>query len=310
MSGEVREKAEKILNAHKRQPEKKKRYTLHSYGDGIANTFDRIIRRKNLPPGQISGVPTGFRGLDRITDGLQPGELVIIAGKTGKGKTALAMQILRYAAALGFPVGLTTIEMNEYQLHLREIAIATNIPIRDLHTGNITNSEEQHIMKIIDKKILHKLPVTISYDANTSQAVEGAGREMVEEKGCKLLVVDYLQLLKDENRTGSREQEVAGIITMLKGFAKRYCVPVIVISSLSRAADFATNKDPDLSQLRDSGNIEYAADIVLFLTTDWANRTAKIIFEKGRNYGKHIIHLKWDPYLTQYSEVEEVEGDE
>lgn len=309
MSDEIKNKADEIIRETKERKARKKNYTLHTYNEGLVKTYDRIIWRMNLPAGQISGIPTGFKSIDAILDGWQPGESIVIAGRPGKGKTAFVQQSIRHAAKCGYPIGFFTIEMNDYQLFIREISVASQIGIQFLHTGAISDPQVQRILKSIDDEKLHALPIIISYDALEIHDIEQAAVEMVEEKKCKMIVVDYLQLVTNKNKTGSREQEVSSIIGTLKGFAKRYNVPVVIISSLNRAGDFAKNKAPELSNLRDSGTIEYAADVVIFIITDWKKRTAQIVFEKGRNYGNHTRDLKWDPYSTQFIEIEE-KGDE
>lgn len=230
----------------------------------------------------IEGIKTGIAELDRMTTGLHPGDLVIVAGRPGAGKTAFALQIARRIAAEEGGgtngVGIFSLEMSAEQVIMRWLANATKIPGLKLRTGKIAPKEVTAMSGAADA--LRELPLFID-DSGSLNILElrararRLGRELRrDKKRLSLLVVDYLQLLSAESgqqRNENRATEIASISRGLKTLAKELEAPVVALSQLSRAGQNRPDKSPQLSDLRESGAIEQDADVVLFLHQERAS---------------------------------------
>lgn len=213
----------------------------------------------------MTGIKTGFEKLDEMTSGLQPGELIIIAARPSLGKTALALNIAAHAAIeQQKSVGVFSLEMTKESLLIRLLCSEAGIDSHRLRTG-FTNDDEW-------KKAVHALgrlniaPLFIEdTPALSIMEIRGKARRLKAEKGLDLLIVDYLQLATGHGRFESRTQEVSFISQGLKSIAKELHVPVIALSQLSRAPEAGKGREPQLSDLRDSGSIEQDADVVIFI---------------------------------------------
>ena len=241
--------------------------------DMAANAYKR--------DGKLSGIATGLRDLDTKMGGLQPSDLIIVAGRPGMGKTALATNIAynvarayrgevqadgKMKAVNGGIVGFFSCEMSAEQLATRIIAERTAIPSSSIRRGGITESDFE---KIRDYSIeLQSLPFYVDETGGLSiSQLTARARRLKRQKGLDLLVVDYIQLLQGVSKRSSdnRVQEVTEITTSLKAIAKELNVPVIALSQLSRQVEARDDKRPQLSDLRESGSIEQDADVVLFV---------------------------------------------
>src|SRR6266567_1929368 len=231
--------------------------------------------------GKLSGIATGLRDLDTKMGGLQSSDLIIIAGRPGMGKTALATNIAYNVArgwrgevrpdghidtANGGIVGFFSLEMSAEQLATRIIAEQTGIPSSTIRRGGI---DQQKFDRLKDVTVeLQHLPLFIDETGGLTIAQLAArARRLKRQKGLDLLVVDYIQLLQGSSRRGqeNRVQEVTEITTSLKALAKELNVPVVALSQLSRQVENRDDKRPQLSDLRESGSIEQDADVVLFV---------------------------------------------
>jgi replicative DNA helicase len=232
--------------------------------------------------GKLSGIATGLDDLDRQMGGLQKSDLIVLAGRPGMGKTALATNIAFNVAqawragevrpdghtetANGGIVGFFSLEMSAEQLATRIIAEQTEIPSNQIRRGGISEAEFE---KIKDYSIrLQNLPLYVDETGGISIAQLAArARRLKRQRGLDLLVIDYLQLLSGSSKRGSenRVQEITEITTKLKALAKELQVPVIALSQLSRQVESREDKHPQLSDLRESGSIEQDADVVLFV---------------------------------------------
>src|SRR5713101_4317604 len=230
--------------------------------------------------GKLSGLATGLTDLDTKMGGLQPSDLIIIAGRPGMGKTALATNIAYNVAKAhraevqadgtmksvnGGVVGFFSCEMSAEQLATRIIAERTGIPSSTIRRGGITESDFE---KIRDYSIeLQSLPFYVDETGGLSiSQLTARARRLKRQKGLDLLVVDYIQLLQGTGRrVDNRVQEVTEITTSLKALAKELNVPVIALSQLSRQVESRDDKRPQLSDLRESGSIEQDADVVMFV---------------------------------------------
>jgi replicative DNA helicase len=230
--------------------------------------------------GKLSGIATGLRDLDIKMGGLQPSDLIVLAGRPGMGKTALATNIAYNIAKAhqdelqadgtkktinGGIVGFFSCEMSAEQLATRIIAERTGIPSSNIRRGGIAESDFE---KIRDASIeMQSLPFYVDETGGLSIAqLMARARRLKRQKGLDLLVVDYIQLLQGSSkRTDSRVQEVTEITTRLKALAKELTVPIIALSQLSRQVESRDDKRPQLSDLRESGSIEQDADVVMFV---------------------------------------------
>src|ERR1700732_5025951 len=231
--------------------------------------------------GKLSGLATGLKDLDSKMGGLQPSDLIIVAGRPGMGKTALATNIAYNVAKAhraeiqadgtsksvnGGIVGFFSCEMSAEQLATRIIAERTGIPSSTIRRGGITENDFE---KIRDYSIeLQSLPFYVDETGGLSiSQLTARARRLKRQKGLDLLVIDYIQLLQGSGKRGNdnRVQEVTEITTSLKALAKELNIPVIALSPLSRQVESRDDKRPQLSDLRESGSIEQDADVVLFV---------------------------------------------
>jgi replicative DNA helicase len=269
----------------------------------------------------LSGVPSGFSELDKLTSGWQPSDLVIIAARPGMGKTALTLSMARnMAVAQNIPVAFFSLEMSSIQLITRLISSETGLSSEKLRTGNLEKFEwEQLNVKV---SALENAPLYIDDTPSLSIFdLRAKARRLSSQFGIKLIVIDYLQLMSagGSNKNGNREQEISTISRNLKALAKELNVPVIALSQLSRAVETrGGSKRPILSDLRESGAIEQDADIVSFIyrpeyykIDEWDDeeRTpsagqAEFIVAKHRNGGLSNIKLKFVPTLGKFENLD------
>lgn len=220
---------------------------------------ERMFQRQ----GAVSGLTTGFPDLDRMTDGLHGGEMIVIAGRPSTGKTSLGMNIAEHVAVeLGLPVGVFSLEMSEDALVLRAMCSLGRVNLRGIQSGHMSEADFPKLMNASGR--LSGAPLYIDDTAGlTVMEVRARARRMHQRHGIRLFVVDYLQLLHGvARRDGSREREVADISSGVKALAKELGVPVIVLAQLNRELDKDKKRKPRLSDLRESGAIENDADLV------------------------------------------------
>jgi replicative DNA helicase len=214
---------------------------------------------------RVTGVETGFTRLDDLTSGLQPGELVIIAARPSLGKTALALNIAAYAATVRRNVvGVFSLEMSKESLLIRLLCAEARINSHKLRTGFSSRDDWQKMTQALGR--LAEAPLFIEDSPALSiMQIRAKARRLKAEKGLDLLIVDYLQLVTGQGRFENRTQEVSFISRSLKGIAKELRIPVVALSQLSRAPEMRPGRQPQLSDLRESGSIEQDADVVMFI---------------------------------------------
>lgn len=216
----------------------------------------------------VTGIETGIFQLDKEVGGLQDGNLYVVAARPGMGKTALVLSWALSMAERGVPVGLFSLEMSTAQLVERGISSLSSVSVQSMKSGELTDRDWQDIQTAIEK--INKFPIHIDDTPGLSVlAVRARARRMVQKHGVRVIIVDYLQLMSGDDtkgNRGNREQEIATIARALKNLAKELGVPVVALSQLSRAVETrGGSKRPQLSDLRESGEIENAADLVGFL---------------------------------------------
>ena len=281
----------------------------------------QIEKARNQKDG-LSGVPSGFTGLDRITNGWQRTDLVIIAARPAMGKTAFVLSMTRNMAVdHNRPVAIFSLEMSSLQLVTRLIASETEINAQKLKTGNLEDWEWEHLNRKIAN--LDKAPIFID-DTPALSIFEFRAkcRRLKMQHDVQAIIVDYLQLMTaGTDSRGSREQEVSQISRSLKAIAKELDVPILALSQLNRSVESREGKRPQLSDLRESGAIEQDADIVIFIhrpeyfgiTEDESGNSllgvAEIIIAKHRNGATGDVHLSFKKELAKFSDMETHVGD-
>ena len=228
-----------------------------------------ILQRAASNKGGLTGIPTGYQGLDDMTSGWQASDLVIIAGRPAMGKTSFALSVAKNVAVdYGVPIGFFSLEMNNVQLVNRLISNVCEISGKKILNGQLEPSEWEQL----DKRLAKLTGAPIYVDDTPGLSVfelRTKARRLVREKGVKIIMIDYLQLMNANGmKFGSRQEEVATISRSLKGLAKELNIPVLALSQLSRnveGREGLEGKRPQLSDLRESGAIEQDADMVLFV---------------------------------------------
>jgi replicative DNA helicase len=253
---------------------------FESFGDATKTAID-MANAAFMRDGGLSGISTGLRDLDRRMGGLQPSDLIILAGRPGMGKTSLATNIAfniaaayepaqqadgSFKAANGGVVGFFSLEMSSEQLATRIISEQTEIPSSKIRRGEITEAEFEKLVACA--QTMQKIPLFIDATGGISIAQLAArSRRLKRQRGLDVLVIDYVQLMQGSSAKSqqNRVQEITEITTGLKALAKELGVPIIALSQLSRQVESRDDKRPQLSDLRESGSIEQDADVVLFV---------------------------------------------
>jgi len=273
----------------------------------LPGVVDRIDELYNSD-GKMTGIPTGFKQLDEKTSGLQPGDLIIIAGRPSMGKTTLAVNIAENAAlGSGKSVALFSMEMSAESLTLRMISSLGRINQSNLRSGRLHEDDWPRIDSAMTQLSNAKIFVDES-PALTPTEVRARARRLKREGGVDLIVVDYLQLMQVSGTKENRATEISEISRSLKALAKELKVPVIALSQLNRGVEQRVEKRPVMSDLRESGAIEQDADVILLIYREEVyepNTTRKgiadIIVAKQRNGPTGEVQLT---FLGQYTKFE------
>jgi len=274
----------------------------------VMERIDLLYHKDN--PSDITGIPTGYRDLDRETSGLQPGDLIIIAGRPSMGKTALALNMTENAAVENkLPVEIFSMEMSGSQLAMRMLGSIGRLDQHKLRTGRLSDDDWNRLTNAVGK--LHDAPILVD-ESGALNALElrARARRLHRQYGhLGLIVVDYLQLMQATSQGENRATEISEISRSLKSLAKELKVPVVALSQLSRAVEQRTGpKRPIMSDLRESGAIEQDADLILAIyreevyTPDTPEKgVAEIIILKQRNGPIGTIKLT---FLGEYTRFE------
>ena len=281
----------------------------------ILDTHMQIVETRSQTDGFVTGLSTGFVGLDKITTGLHEGNLIILAARPAMGKTALALNIAKHVATKERkPAVIFSLEMGAEELIERMVASEGMVPGYHLKTGNLSTDEWRRLVQA--QSNLYDTPVFVDDTAGIRiSEIRSKTRKLSQETGgLGIIIIDYLQLItgsKGENR----QQIVSEISRELKILAKDLRVPVIALSQLSRSVEQRQDKRPMLSDLRESGSIEQDADIVAFLYRDAyyqkeqadsqeANNVTELILEKNRHGSLGTVKLYFHKEYTKFSSVE------
>jgi replicative DNA helicase len=210
--------------------------------------------------GQMTGVPTGFADLDRLTNGLHPGQLIIVAGRPGLGKSTCSLDFIRSASIRnGLTSCIFSLEMSKTELVMRLLSAEARVPLHNLRTGQMSDDDWTKLARSVGE--VSEAPLFIDDSPNmTMMEIRAKARRLKQRNDLKIVMVDYLQLMSSPKKTESRQQEVSELSRGLKLMAKELEVPVIAVSQLNRGPEQRTDKRPQLSDLRESGSIEQDAD--------------------------------------------------
>jgi len=278
--------------------------------DVILDTFERIEQLYNSK-GSMTGVPTGFHDFDRMTSGLQPSDLILIAARPSMGKTAFALNIAQHAAVReNIPVAIFSLEMSKEQLVQRMLCAEANIDSHRLRSGELDDSDWEKLARAMG--LLSEAPIYIDDTPGIPvMEVRAKARRLKAEKGLGLIIIDYLQLMQGKGDSENRQHEISQISRSLKALARELNVPVVALSQLSRAPEMRQDHRPILSDLRESGSQEQDSDVVAFLYRDEyynpdteKKNIAEIIIAKQRNGPTGVIELVWLKQFTKFVSIE------
>lgn len=230
----------------------------------LPSTFE-AIEQFHQRAGTVTGIPTGFEGIDELTSGLQDSDFVVVAGRPSMGKTSLALSMALNAAVIyKYPVVVFSLETSKEQLALRLLCSQARISSHHMRSGRLTDEEWAKLS--IGAGPLAEAPIYIDDSATlTVLELRAKSRRLKRKHGIRLVVVDYLQLMRGHRTAENRQQEISMISQGLKGLAKELNIPVVALSQLSRKTEERPNKRPELADLRESGSIEQDADMVMMV---------------------------------------------
>lgn len=281
-----------------------------SLGEILHQTLEDLEER---PGSTLIGVPTGFIDFDRMTHGLNRGNLIIIAGRPGMGKTSLALNIAQHVALREKRgAAIFSLEMSQQELALRVLCSESNVPFSSLRKGHLSQAQWQRIIQAA--KGASDAPLYIDDSPNPSLLeVASKARRLKAEKGVELVILDYLQLMQAGGKYENRNLEIAAISRGMKQLAKELDLPVIALSQLSRAPERrGSDHRPQLSDLRESGSIEQDADLVAFVYRDEiynpddedAKNMAELIIAKHRNGETGTVDLVFLGEITSFKNLD------
>ena len=273
----------------------------------VVERIDMLYNRDN--PSDVTGVPTGFTDLDRMTSGLQPGDLVIVAGRPSMGKTSLALNMGEHVALeTGMPVGVFSMEMGASQLVMRMLGSVGKLDQHKVRTGRLADEDWRKLTDAVGR--LNDAPIHIDETAALNALeLRARARRLHRQYGkLGLIVVDYLQLMSASSQGENRATEISEISRGLKALAKELNVPVVALSQLNRSLEQRPNKRPVMSDLRESGAIEQDADLILFIYRDEVYNPdspdkgkAEVIIGKQRNGPIGTVTLVFQGEYTRFA---------
>lgn len=260
--------------------------------------------------GSMTGVPTGFADLDSLTNGLHPGQLIIIAARPGIGKSTLGLDIARSCAVKnGMSAAIFSLEMTRTEITMRLLSAEARVPLHHMRAGTMTDEDWAKLARRMGE--VADAPLFIDDSPNlTMMEIRAKARRLRQRHDLRLLVIDYLQLMQGNKRAESRQQEVSELSRNLKLLAKELEIPVIAMSQLNRGPEQRTDKKPMLSDLRESGSIEQDADMVVLLHREDAYEKesprageADFIVAKHRNGPTSTITVAFQGHYSRFVDM-------
>jgi len=276
----------------------------------VVERIEFLYNRDN--PSDVTGIATGFTDLDRMTSGLQEGDLIVIAGRPSMGKTSLALNMAEHIALnLKMPVAIFSMEMGATQLAMRLMGSVGRLDQQKIRTGRLTNDDWERLSAALGK--LNDAPIHIDETpALNALELRARARRLARQYGGKLgaIIVDYLQLMQAVSDGENRATEISEISRSMKALAKELKVPVLALSQLNRSLEQRPNKRPVMSDLRESGAIEQDADVILFIYRDEVYNedtqdkgVAEIIISKQRNGPIGMVRLAFLGENTRFENL-------
>lgn len=285
--------------------------SFSSIGELIDKNIDTLEKAKGNETG-ITGIPTGYKNLNKLTSGFQNSDLIIIAARPSMGKTAFALNLARNVAVdANIPVALFSLEMSKEQLSMRLLTSEARVDSARLKSGFTTNDDWANITNAAG--VLDQSPIFIDDTFNIStMEIRAKARRLKMESDLGLIIIDYIQLMKTSTRQDRRDLEIAEMSRSLKGLAKELNIPIIALSQLNRMLEQRAEKRPMLSDLRESGSLEQDADIVAFIYRDEVYNKeesnpnkgkAEIILSKNRNGATGTAFMSFIGKYTRFEEL-------
>jgi replicative DNA helicase len=312
-TGQLLELAEKRIFDISQERVRSGFVSLQKLLDSTWTHVQSVYSRKEL----VTGIPSGFEELDRLTSGFQPSDLIIVAARPGLGKTSFALNVGQHAALNDKSVGIFSLEMAAQQLVIRLLCSEARVDSHRVRTGHLSHQDWHELAAAVNRLDQAKLFID---DTPAISIVEmrSKARRLKVEHGLDLLIVDYLQLMSASSgprvRFENRQQEISAISRSLKGLAKELHIPLIAVSQLSRAPEQRRgDHKPQLSDLRESGSIEQDADVVLFIyrgdlykdqeVPENKKGVAQIIIGKQRNGPTDVVELAFISQWTRFDNL-------
>lgn len=277
--------------------------SMAEISENILDELEEIERRK----GQLTGVPTGFIELDKLTQGLHPGQMIIVAARPAMGKSTLALDFCRSASIThGMTSVIFSLEMTRSEIAMRMLSAESGVFLSKMREGSMEGRDWQRVSQTMSK--ISEAPLFIDDSPNMAiTEIRAKCRRLKQTHDLKLIVIDYLQLMTSGKRVESRQQEVSEFSRQLKLLAKEIEVPVIAVAQLNRGPEGRTDKKPMIADLRESGSLEQDADIIILLhRPSYYNEEDRpgegdIIVAKHRNGATKTIPTLFQGHLSRFA---------
>ena len=295
--------------------EKKKTQGLVGAAELIKDSLNRLTELSERKA-DLTGVASGFKGLDKLTAGFQPGELTIIAARPSMGKTAFSLNIaqhvvLREKKSLAY----FSVEMGKEQLMMRMLASEARVNLSDLRVGHLSDNAWPRLIDRASKMAEARLYIDDTSGISPFE-IRAKCRRLKAQHGLDMIMIDYLQLMDLKQKVESRERAVSEISKTLKAIAKELQVPVIALAQLNRGVEGRSDRRPMLSDLRESGSIEQDADVIMMLfREDYYDRdnpdvkgNSEVIVGKNRNGATDKVNLRWEANIGRFADIDEGGG--
>jgi replicative DNA helicase len=298
------ERAEQLIYALAHRPQETAPLAL---GEVLGSGID-WLEALQARPGGMAGIATGFRSVDELLGGLEPGALVIVAARPAAGKSSFVANVARnVAVGSGLPAAFFSLEMSRLEVAMRLLCGDARVSWHRLRTGRVGADEWRRLVDAVET--MHAAPLFLTdADSYTAVGIRSRARRLRAKGGLALLVVDYLQLISPTSRGENREAELAEISRSLKLLAKELDLPVIAVSQLNRDPERRLTRRPQLSDLRGSGSLEQDADVVMFIHHDdgvaAGVKPVQLIVAKHRNGPTGDVKLSFVPDLCQFRDPE------
>ena len=286
---------------------KKRQETMVHIREAVLAAYDTLGERMKHP-GQLTGVPTGFTDLDKLTSGLQRGDLIVLAARPSMGKTAFSLNIAQNAATKGKKtVCIFSLEMPREQLVQRMLSSESGVDMQAVRTGDITDDQLLRYAQALEPIASANIYIDDTPGCSVAE-VRSKSRRLKSKEGLDLIIIDYLQQMDMGTGRESQTLRVAETTRALKILARELDLPILLLSQLSRAPEIRSDHRPIMSDLRDSGGIEQDADLIMFLYRasvyeEDADDTTEVILAKHRNGPTGVVRLAWLNSYTRFADL-------